>query len=57
MAPGKAYNVDAFCELLNLKQARVRRILGELVERRDIEALGANKNRTYILCPARSAGV
>ena len=45
MKPGKEYDIWDFCELLDLKESRVKEILKGLSDY--IDPIGTNKDRKY----------
>ena len=45
MEPGKEYDIWDFCELLNLKESRVKEILKGLSDY--LEIVGSNRDRRY----------
>ena len=46
MEEGKEYRLQDFCELLGLKETRIRNILKDLSDY--VDAVGNNKERRYI---------
>lgn len=47
MEKGVEYRLKEFCELLSLKETRVKVLLKDLIDEGNIEAIGANRNRRY----------
>lgn len=43
---GKEYNIQDFCQLLDLKESRTKEILAQMSDY--IETVGENKNRRYV---------
>lgn len=43
---GKEYNIQDFCQLLDLKESRTKEILAQMSDY--IETVGGNKNRRYV---------
>ena len=49
MEKDKEYRIQEFCNLLQLKESRTKDILKGLVEKGEIETVGARKDRRYKL--------
>lgn len=47
MEKGVEYRLKEFCELLSLKETRVKVLLKDLIDEGSVEAMGANRNRRY----------
>ena len=47
MKQNNEYKLQDFCELLNLKESRIKTIIRPLIEAGVIICIGANKDRRY----------
>lgn len=47
MEKGVEYRLKEFCELLSLKETRVKVLLKDLIDEGSVEVMGANRNRRY----------
>jgi DNA-binding MarR family transcriptional regulator len=48
MKQNSEYKLQDFCELLNLKESRIKTIIKPLIEAGVIACVGANKDRRYL---------
>lgn len=48
MKENSEYNLQDFCELLDLKERRIKTIIKPLIDAGAIVCLGANKERRYL---------
>ena len=48
MRQNSEYKLQDFCELLNLKESRIKTIIKPLIETGVIVCVGANKDRRYL---------
>ncbi len=48
MKSSSEYKLQDFCELLNLKESRIKSIIKPLIEEGAIICVGANRDRRYL---------
>lgn len=48
MKENREYKLQDFCELLSLKESRVKTIIKPLIDEGEIVCVGANKDRRYL---------